>query len=525
MDAAVRIKEALQSLGDALGHFISEAPERIVGALNERLSPRLSDMDEGIAGIAKSCDRLESMILSLPGPEDRHDLTAVVGGLQELRSMLQGISREPGCLGMLSDIKRSIELIQQRLADGNLERARAALMDLIASQTAAVSGMENARIALEQAANKASGNGLSATIAMAWNLLAIETFKIEKLTINPLTVKVSILSLAGAALYFNIGEITNYVLSSAQKSASASVAETDMNRIAKEISKLKGGSDAERKAITEAFERLEQAMKSGKPEARKAGIEILVNAVNKVSDQAAQTIAAIVGDINTRLALIEGGIHITNVTQSDPATREALARIEKLLAEKPKGGADKPFDDESFVKRIIEELRRRGDGGGGAADFWGGLPGDITFERNTAQIKPAARRAIIAASQEGDVKNSGGTIFVLGHADEIHFRESPDHIEKEIRINERLSNDRAQAVARLVAGAAPSLRVYYLGLGSAIPIQDNIAGSGNTANRRVGFVLCKVYSECEEGLRRLMPTVQPHYPASISYAPRRIEAP
>ncbi len=102
---------------------------------------------------------------------------------------------------------------------------------------------------------------------------------------------------------------------------------------------------------------------------------------------------------------------------------------------------------------------------------------DVLFEFGTTRLTPigAGRIASVAAKAE-----QGARMHVSGHTDSIGGS----------AMNQRLSEQRADAVATAIATARPDLRLVVRGFGESRPVADNTRNgrdhpAGREKNRRV----------------------------------------
>ena len=105
------------------------------------------------------------------------------------------------------------------------------------------------------------------------------------------------------------------------------------------------------------------------------------------------------------------------------------------------------------------------------------LASDLLFEFGSATVPPAAAAAVVTTLADAP---SGATVSVVGHTDSVG--EAAD--------NQVLSEERAQAVAAVVAQARPDLVLDVQGHGESEPVADNGTAeqdnpTGRALNRRV----------------------------------------
>lgn len=107
------------------------------------------------------------------------------------------------------------------------------------------------------------------------------------------------------------------------------------------------------------------------------------------------------------------------------------------------------------------------------------VPNDISFDTNSAAIKPELRRVLdpFAGTLAGDPSSR---VTVVGHTDSTGSE----------AINDPLSVERAQSVREylIARGVAPG-RIDFYGRGEREPIADNSTEAGRARNRRVEIFL------------------------------------
>lgn len=107
------------------------------------------------------------------------------------------------------------------------------------------------------------------------------------------------------------------------------------------------------------------------------------------------------------------------------------------------------------------------------------MPGDITFDTNSTEIKPQFYAVL---NDVADVLEQYPATYVdvVGHADSVG----------DAAYNQRLSEQRAQAVAGyLIAQNVMRDRFYVGGLGETSPIASNDTPQGRAQNRRVEIII------------------------------------
>lgn len=104
--------------------------------------------------------------------------------------------------------------------------------------------------------------------------------------------------------------------------------------------------------------------------------------------------------------------------------------------------------------------------------------GDVLFDFNRAELKPAANRTALKLVQFLQL-NPRRVIRIEGYTDSVGDRQA----------NLDLSRERAQAVADVLAdlGVDPA-RMQVVGYGEAFPVTDNASNRGRAQNRRVEIV-------------------------------------
>ncbi|MEN0652786.1 MULTISPECIES: OmpA family protein [Hyphobacterium] len=107
------------------------------------------------------------------------------------------------------------------------------------------------------------------------------------------------------------------------------------------------------------------------------------------------------------------------------------------------------------------------------------MPGDITFDTNSTEIKPQFYAVLNDVT--GVLQQYPATyVDVVGHADSTG----------DAGYNQRLSEQRAQSVAGyLIAQGVMRDRFYVGGLGETSPIASNETPQGRAQNRRVEIVI------------------------------------
>lgn len=102
------------------------------------------------------------------------------------------------------------------------------------------------------------------------------------------------------------------------------------------------------------------------------------------------------------------------------------------------------------------------------------MPGNITFQTNSAQISPSFYATLDKVSQT--LNDGKVAVVVSGYTDST----GNDNI------NIPLSQNRANAVSQyLIRKGVPSMRINSQGYGSSNPVADNSTPAGREQNRRV----------------------------------------
>jgi outer membrane protein OmpA-like peptidoglycan-associated protein len=108
------------------------------------------------------------------------------------------------------------------------------------------------------------------------------------------------------------------------------------------------------------------------------------------------------------------------------------------------------------------------------------IPADISFDKNSAAIKPELR-AVLDTFADGLRKNSTGMVVrIVGHTDSTGSD----------AINNPLSLQRADSVKDFLTDrSVPASRIETVGRGSREPIASNATTEGQAKNRRVEIFL------------------------------------
>ncbi|MEX0351167.1 MAG: OmpA family protein [Paracoccaceae bacterium] len=103
------------------------------------------------------------------------------------------------------------------------------------------------------------------------------------------------------------------------------------------------------------------------------------------------------------------------------------------------------------------------------------LPSDITFDTDSATVRPALRGEVDKVAQNL-LRYPDSTIQVVGHTDS----------DGDAGYNLRLSERRANSVADILqAGGVNFNRITIIGRGEEVPIASNLTAGGKAQNRRV----------------------------------------
>lgn len=102
----------------------------------------------------------------------------------------------------------------------------------------------------------------------------------------------------------------------------------------------------------------------------------------------------------------------------------------------------------------------------------------INFQTGTAEI-PEFSKLLISKVNAIIKKLDAETVVVQGHTDSVG---SPD-------VNQRLSTERATAVAKYLYSFKGGYKIQYVGYGESYPIASNETAAGRATNRRVDLVV------------------------------------
>ncbi|MDP5218409.1 OmpA family protein [Ruegeria sp. 2205SS24-7] len=103
------------------------------------------------------------------------------------------------------------------------------------------------------------------------------------------------------------------------------------------------------------------------------------------------------------------------------------------------------------------------------------LPSDITFDTDSATVRPALRSEVSKVAQNL-LRYPNSTIQVVGHTDS----------DGDAGYNLNLSERRANSVADILqAGGVTYDRITIIGRGEEVPIASNLTAAGKAQNRRV----------------------------------------
>lgn len=108
------------------------------------------------------------------------------------------------------------------------------------------------------------------------------------------------------------------------------------------------------------------------------------------------------------------------------------------------------------------------------------IPSDISFDRNSATLKPELRSVLDTFAQGLTRNGSGMIVRIVGHTDSTGTD----------AINNPLSLQRAESVKNYLNDrGVPNSRIETSGRGSREPIASNATSSGQAKNRRVEIFL------------------------------------
>lgn len=131
-----------------------------------------------------------------------------------------------------------------------------------------------------------------------------------------------------------------------------------------------------------------------------------------------------------------------------------------------------------------QELRRDLDSNGVSVVNTGSqlvvtMPQDVLFATDSAAVRPDLQRDLYTLAGSLN-RYPDTTVEVVGHTDS----------DGEASYNQRLSQNRASAVAEILVGAGvPRGRVVAYGRGEDAPVASNLSAQGKAQNRRVEFII------------------------------------
>lgn len=165
------------------------------------------------------------------------------------------------------------------------------------------------------------------------------------------------------------------------------------------------------------------------------------------------------------------------------ATRDGDDRLAKAAAGAVVGGLIGGAIGSS-LDRQAQELRRDLDTNGVSVVNTGSqlvvtMPQDVLFATDSASVRPDLQRDLYTLAGSLN-RYPDTTVEVIGHTDNTG----------DASYNQRLSQDRASAVASVLIGAGvPRGRVVSYGRGEDQPIASNLTPEGRAQNRRVEFII------------------------------------
>lgn len=165
------------------------------------------------------------------------------------------------------------------------------------------------------------------------------------------------------------------------------------------------------------------------------------------------------------------------------ATRKGDEKLEKTAAGALIGGLIGGAIG-SQLDAQAQELRRDMDTSGVSIVNTGDrlvvtMPQDVLFATDSAALRPDLQRDLYTLAGSLN-RYPNTTVEVVGHTDS----------DGEASYNQRLSQNRANAVAEVLVGAGvPRYRVVAYGRGEDAPIASNLSPQGKAQNRRVEFVI------------------------------------
>ncbi|MDO5699646.1 MAG: OmpA family protein [Dermatophilus congolensis] len=172
---------------------------------------------------------------------------------------------------------------------------------------------------------------------------------------------------------------------------------------------------------------------------------------------------------------------------SDGAGLLTIIVLVGLLATHYASGRDEPTNAETGSTTVASAQRGTNPGGSGNSGDSNGSNGtgehvvtigtDVLFEFGTAQLTPTGAGRVASVATKAPQK---ATVQVNGHTDSVGGSSA----------NQRLSEQRARAVATAIETARPDLRLRVKGFGESQPVADNTRSGrdypqGREKNRRV----------------------------------------
>ena len=161
----------------------------------------------------------------------------------------------------------------------------------------------------------------------------------------------------------------------------------------------------------------------------------------------------------------------------------------------------------SYMDRQERELRARTAGSGIEVERQGSeinlrMPSGITFDFNSASLKPGFRPALDQVAQTLASYRST-FVDVSGHTDAVGTD----------AVNQRLSEQRAQAVADYLSYQGVNrARIATRGYGKQFPVAPNDTDAGRGQNRRVEIKVSPVTDQDWRATGRAPPPQRPGYP-------------
>lgn len=113
------------------------------------------------------------------------------------------------------------------------------------------------------------------------------------------------------------------------------------------------------------------------------------------------------------------------------------------------------------------------------------LPNTILFRSGSADLQPAAKRALDQAAKTIKGEFSGANLVVRGHTDNQPIK----HSAHKFTSNQHLSEVRAQTVANYLKKAGVRNPTAIVGYADTKPVADNSTAAGRQKNRRVEILV------------------------------------